>query len=101
MPAAADVMAAKQRREKHVPQRTCIVCRSKADKRALRRLVSAPSGVVLDPSGRLPGRGAYLCDQRTCWERALQSGVLERALRTTLTPEARAALLEHGNQADE
>ncbi|NLF66925.1 MAG: YlxR family protein [Chloroflexi bacterium] len=98
-------MAAKQRREKHVPQRTCIVCRSKADKRQLRRLVKAPAGapegVVLDPSGRLPGRGAYLCEKRACWERALQSGVLERALRTTLTPEARAALLEHGSQADE
>lgn len=87
-------MAAKQRQAKHVPQRTCIVCRSKADKRQLRRLVKAPDGVVFDPSGRLPGRGAYLCEERACWERALQSGVLERALRTTLTPEARAALLE-------
>jgi predicted RNA-binding protein YlxR (DUF448 family) len=93
-------MAAKKRREKHVPQRTCIVCRSKAYKRELRRLVNTPEGVIVDPSGRLPGRGAYLCDRRACWERALQTGMLERALRATLTPEAKAALHEHGIQAN-
>lgn len=94
-------MAARQRREKHVPQRTCIVCRRKVDKRQLRRLVATPEGVVVDPSGRLSGRGAYLCERRSCWERALQAGILERALRTSLAPEARAVLLAHGSQADE
>jgi uncharacterized protein len=88
-------MASKQRREKHVPQRSCIVCREKADKRGLTRLVRTADDVIVDKSGRLPGRGAYLCDRPACWNRALQSGVLERALQTTLTPEARAILAEH------
>jgi uncharacterized protein len=94
-------MAARTRREKHVPQRTCIVCREKTDKRRLRRLVRTTDGVVVDASGRLAGRGAYLCDRPTCWDRALQSGVLERALRTTLSPETRIALAEHKPQDDE
>ncbi|MDT8306060.1 MAG: YlxR family protein [Anaerolineae bacterium] len=94
-------MAGKQRREKHVPQRSCIVCREKTDKRRLSRLVRTADGVTVDASGRLPGRGAYLCDRPACWDRALQSGILERALRTTLPPEARAALAEHGPRDNE
>lgn len=88
-------MAGKQRRERHVPQRSCIVCREKTDKQRLTRLVRTPDGVIVDASGRLPGRGAYLCDQPACWDRALQSGLLERALRTSLPPESRASLAKH------
>lgn len=40
---------------------------------------------MVDPSGKLNGRGAYLCDQDACWQRALDGDVLSRALRTTLT----------------
>nr|WP_119069293.1 YlxR family protein [Aggregatilinea lenta] len=78
--------ASKGGRRRHVPQRTCIVCRSTADKRTLTRLVRTPDdGVHIDPTGKQNGRGAYLCDQRACWERALETDVLAKALRTTLT----------------
>jgi predicted RNA-binding protein YlxR (DUF448 family) len=64
----------------------CVVCRSTADKRSLTRLVRAPDGgVQLDPTGKQNGRGAYLCDQRSCWERALATDALAKALRTTFT----------------
>jgi predicted RNA-binding protein YlxR (DUF448 family) len=77
---------AKQQRRRHVPQRTCVVCRTTADKRTLTRLVRSPDdGVHIDPTGKQNGRGAYLCDQPECWDRALQTDVLEKALRTTLT----------------
>lgn len=72
-------------RRKHVPQRTCVVCRTTAEKRTLTRLVRTPEGVVIDPTGKLNGRGAYLCDDPDCWARAAQSDVLSKALRTTLT----------------
>jgi predicted RNA-binding protein YlxR (DUF448 family) len=50
------------------------------------RLVRTPDdGVHVDPTGKQNGRGAYLCDQRACWERALETDVLAKALRTTLT----------------
>ena len=78
--------AGKSKWQRRVPQRMCVVCRSTADKRSLTRLVRTPDdGVQLDPTGKRNGRGAYLCDQRACWERALTTDVLAKALRTTLT----------------
>lgn len=88
-------MAAKkhQPRQRHVPQRTCVVCREKKDKRELFRIVStADEGVVVDPSGKRNGRGAYLCSRSACWEQALRSGILEQALRVLVTPEERERL---------
>jgi predicted RNA-binding protein YlxR (DUF448 family) len=76
----------KPKRRRHAPQRTCVVCRTTGDKRMLTRLVRTPDeGVWVDPSGKRSGRGAYLCDQVACWERALSTDVLAAALRTTLT----------------
>jgi len=72
-------------RHKHVPQRTCVVCRRTLDKRALVRIVNHPEdGVKVDPTGKQNGRGAYLCTAAACWERALSSNILAQALRTTL-----------------
>ena len=68
------------------------MCREKSDKRQLTRLVRTADGVILDPTGKQPGRGAYLCEQDACWERALRSNALERALRTSLTESEREAL---------
>jgi len=73
-------------RRKHVPQRTCVVCRRTLDKRVLVRIVGHPEGgVSVDPTGKQNGRGAYLCTAAACWERALSTEVLAHALRTTLT----------------
>lgn len=74
-----------QLRPKHVPVRTCVVCRKKAAKRTLTRVVRTDEGVMIDPAGKLRGRGAYVCDQASCWNRALTTPVLAKALRTTLT----------------
>ena len=85
-------MAKKTRkRRKHIPQRTCVGCRTVQDKRSLIRLVRTPEGVLVDPSGKMAGRGAYLHDQRSCWE-AAREGPLARALKTELTPEDRERL---------
>lgn len=77
---------------KHVPMRTCVVCREKDNKRTLTRVVRTEQGVLIDPSGKMNGRGAYLCDQPACWDRAVSTDVLSRALRTTLTTEDRERL---------
>jgi uncharacterized protein len=63
-------------------------------KRSLVRLVRRPEGVVVDPTGKMAGRGAYLHDQRSCWERGLR-GALAKALKTELTVEDRERLVEH------
>lgn len=78
---------------RHVPQRMCVVCREVQGKRALIRIVRTPAdGVLVDATGKRAGRGAYLCQRRSCWQRALSSNALNRALRTTLTETELAAL---------
>jgi uncharacterized protein len=68
------------------PQRTCVVCRSTTAKRALHRIVRSPAGAVgYDPTGKAPGRGAYLCGQQACLEAALGRGSIQRALKVTDT----------------
>jgi predicted RNA-binding protein YlxR (DUF448 family) len=59
-------------------------------------MVRTADGVQIDPTGKLPGRGAYLHDRRECWERGLK-GALGHALKTSLTPEDRARLEEFMN----
>jgi predicted RNA-binding protein YlxR (DUF448 family) len=82
---------------KHIPQRTCIACRTVKPKRELIRLVRSDSGgVEVDDSGRKVGRGAYLCRGQECWQTGLKSGRLEHALRTTLTQEIKEQLIEYG-----
>jgi uncharacterized protein len=89
----------KPKRVKHVPQRTCVGCRTVQAKRQLVRLVRTAEGqVVVDPSGKADGRGAYLHNRRSCWETALDHGDLERALKVTLTEAAQADLRAHGAQ---
>jgi predicted RNA-binding protein YlxR (DUF448 family) len=86
-------------RPKHVPQRTCVSCGSATAKRELIRLVRTPRGAVEpDPTGKEAGRGAYLCHSLQCWERAVNKGRLENALRTRLPNEVREALLRYGAQ---
>lgn len=83
-------------RRRHVPQRTCIVCRETDAKRALTRIVRTGEGVVeVDPTGRKNGRGAYLCDRRSCWDRALTTSVVAKALRTIPSAESLEQLKEY------
>ena len=84
-------MAGKPAKQKHVPQRTCVGCRTVIAKRTLTRIVRCPDGVFIDPTGKMNGRGAYLHDLRSCWERGLKGG-LANGLKTTLTPEDRLKL---------
>jgi uncharacterized protein len=87
-------MAAKPtKRVKHLPQRTCVGCRETLSKRSLVRIVRTPQGVQVDPTGKLAGRGAYLHDRQSCWERGLK-GALAHALKTELTQSERAQLDE-------
>jgi len=62
-------------------------------KRELIRLVRRSEGIEIDPTSKLAGRGAYLHNQRSCWERGLK-GTLAQALKVTLTPADREHLRE-------
>lgn len=78
---------------KHVPLRTCVVCRQVRAKRELVRIVRPPEGgLMVDERGKAAGRGAYLCRDRRCWTLELSEGRLEHALRTTLSEQDRETL---------
>jgi len=84
-------VAKKLARRKHIPQRTCVGCREVLPKRSLIRIVRTPQGVQVDPTGKMAGRGAYLHNQLSCWERGLK-GALSQALKVNLTDEERDRL---------
>ena len=81
-------------RRKHVPQRTCVGCHEVLPKRTMIRIVRTSEAVLIDPSGKMAGRGAYLHSQRSCWERGLK-GALGHALKTELTSEDKQRLLDY------
>lgn len=82
-----------------VPRRTCVACRQVKNKRELLRLVRTRSGEIeIDTAGKKEGRGAYLCPDLECWERAFRGRQLEHALRTGLAEDDRKRLLEQGRE---
>ena len=72
---------------KKKPQRSCVSCRTVRDKNDLLRVVLTPEGnVVYDPTGKLPGRGAYLCPNEECITTELKKAAkLSRGLKKPLT----------------
>ena len=79
---------------KRVSQRTCVACREIRDKREMVRLVRASdNSVEVDVSGKKPGRGAYLCRTRECWEIGLKGSRLEHSLKAPLTQDNREQLI--------
>ena len=77
--------------------RTCIACRKVDAKRGLIRLVRLSEGrVAIDSTGKQPGRGAYLCAERGCWETALKRKAVERALKIeSFDPSDRQMFLDY------
>ena len=64
-----------------VPMRMCVGCREMKPKKELLRVVKSPDDVILlDPVGKAPGRGAYVCRNEACLARAVKQKQLERAL---------------------
>lgn len=69
----------------HLPTRTCVACRTSKPKRELVRLVRTADGEVrIDSTGKLNGRGAYICRTDECWTLAERRKALERALSVRL-----------------
>jgi len=79
---------------KKKPQRSCVTCRTVRDKSDLLRVVMTPDGeVVYDPTGKLAGRGAYLCRNEECITQELKKATrLSKGLKKPLTEEEIKAL---------
>ena len=63
-----------------IPMRTCIITREKLPKRELVRVVRTKDGVVVDPTGKINGRGAYLKLDRDVFEKAKKTKALDKHL---------------------
>ena len=74
--------------QKKIPQRQCMGCRERKEKRAMIRVVRCTDGEIrLDFSGKLNGRGAYVCPDMACLAKARKSRSLERCLETPIPEE--------------
>lgn len=74
--------------QKKIPQRQCMGCRERKEKRSLIRVVRGTDGSVsLDFGGKAPGRGAYICPNLECLKKAMRSKALDRSLEVTIPQE--------------
>ncbi len=81
--------------KKKIPLRMCVGCRERKDKRELVRVVRSPEGDIdVDTSGKKPGRGAYVCPDKVCLEKAIKSKALERSLSTNISEHVKERLFE-------
>ena len=81
--------------QKKKPVRQCVACREKKEKGQLVRVVRMPDGVIaVDTRGKMPGRGAYLCKEEACLEKAVKSRALQRALECEIPQETRNLLTQ-------
>ena len=67
---------------KKLPQRTCIGCNEKKDKKELIRIVvNKENEVKVDKTGKQDGRGTYICNDIKCLEKAVKAKKIQRALK--------------------
>ncbi|ADO77111.1 RNase P modulator RnpM [Halanaerobium praevalens] len=69
------------------PIRKCVGCGARRDKIELLRVVNNKGDILVDPGGRTPGRGAYLCPNLDCLDQAIEKGALKKALRKEISDE--------------
>lgn len=80
---------------KKIPMRMCVGCRTMREKRSLVRVVRCEDGTAkVDLTGRMNGRGAYVCPSSECLKKAVKSRALERALEISIEPEVMERLAE-------
>ena len=73
---------------KKQPQRTCMGCNQKKDKKDLIRIVkNKDNEISIDRTGKKEGRGAYICDDVNCLEKVIKSKRLERVLEIPISKE--------------
>ena len=80
--------------QKKIPQRQCMGCRERKAKRDMLRVVRGTDGTVtLDFSGKLNGRGAYICPDPECLKKAQRAKSLERSLEVPIPEDVYARLV--------
>ncbi len=87
---------------KKIPLRMCTGCREKKPKHELIRIVRKPEGeIVIDTTGKVSGRGAYICRCADCLQKAQKTNALSRAFETGIDSEVYEALREALKQLEQ
>lgn len=87
--------------QKKIPQRQCMGCRERKAKKELIRVVRCVDGTVsLDFSGKLNGRGAYICPDAQCLQKAQKARSLERSLEVPIPQEVYDRLVKEMEAAN-
>ena len=73
--------------DKKIPQRRCVGCGEMKSKKELLRIIRTDEGIELDLTGKRNGRGAYICAEPECLQRARKSKGLERSLKAAIPAE--------------
>ena len=68
--------------EKKVPMRMCVVCREMKPKNELVRIVKTANGIVADKTGKVSGRGAYICHSQECLKKLRKAKILNKVFQT-------------------
>ena len=80
--------------EKKIPMRTCVACRTSKPKKELVRIVKNQDGISLDRTGKVNGRGAYVCDNPACLKKLVKGKILNKIFECEVSPETYSKIEE-------
>ena len=86
--------------EKKIPMRTCIACKANKPKKELIRVVKSGDQIQLDRTGKLNGRGAYICPSKECLAKAIKNKGLERSFKQSIPKDVYESLEKEMSQLD-
>jgi predicted RNA-binding protein YlxR (DUF448 family) len=70
------------RKRRKIPLRQCVGCQEQKEKKSLLRIVRTPEhDIVFDPTGKKSGRGAYICPDVSCLQKARKKKAFNRAFK--------------------
>ena len=88
-------------KNKKVPMRQCVGCRELRNKKDLMRMLKTPdNNVIFDDTGRMNGRGAYICPSVECLKKARRTKAIERSLDISIPDEVYDAIERQMSELD-
>ncbi len=89
-------------KQKKVPMRMCLGCKELKPKKELLRIVKNKENIIsIDNTGKMHGRGAYVCRQKSCLEKVIKGKRLEKAFEIDISPEIYDILRIRTEETDE
>ena len=89
-------------KQRKIPMRMCLGCQEMKPKKELMRIVkNKENEISVDFTGKMPGRGAYVCKSAACLEMSIKAKRLEKAFESQIGPEVYEILKKQGSSLNE